>query len=294
MPKIRANGLDIYVERRGPEDGEPLLMLNGYTYSHKVWPPGFVRALGEQGFSVILTDNRDIGRSSLLEHLDPPDLRRITANRLLGRRSRSAPYHLDDMAADAVGVLDALGIDRAHVVGFSMGGMIGQRMAIDHRARVRSLTLMSTDTGSPLDGLPTPEMTALLFASPPRSRHEYIANMIRVTRIMGGSGFVHDPDYWAEIGASAYDWGVSTRGIARQAGAVQGSGDRRGELSGVDVPALIIHGDEDPLLRPGGARALHRLLDGSTLYMVPRMGHQIPAPLHRPFAQAIADLAGSR
>lgn len=289
---MSANDLNIYCERRGRTDGEPLLMINGYTFSHQLWPRAFIGALVDQGFSVILTDNRDIGRSSYLHHLPRPDMRRVTRARLLGRRSDHAPYHLDDMANDSIGVLDALGIERAHVVGFSMGGMIGQRMAIDHPQRVKSLTLMSTDTGSPLDGLPTPQVTALMFSKPARTRSEYVANMIRSSGLIAGSGFIHDPDYWAEVAGRSYDWGVDPRGLVRQAGAVQGSGNRRAELGRIDVPTLVVHGTEDPLLRPAGARALHRLVKGSSLYMVPRMGHEIPAPMHRPFARAIADLAG--
>ena len=290
MPTAQANGIEVYYETHG--EGEPLLLMMGYGLAHTWWPENFVGQLVEQGFKVILMDNRDIGKTERMERMGKPPIKKVQLKGLMGLPTKDERfYKIRDMAKDSVGLLDALGIESAHVGGLSMGGMISQRMAIDHPDRVRSLTLMCTNTGSPLDGLPTREMLNLLSQPMSRSRDEYVKRQLGTWKVLHGDTFHFDRDFWETKSAQGWDHGIDAGGLMRQIYAIYTSGNRRDELKKLHVPALVIHGTSDPLLRPAGARALNQLVRGSRMMMVNGMGHSLPDRMQGSFARAMADVA---
>ncbi|MCU7729506.1 alpha/beta fold hydrolase [Actinoplanes sp. KI2] len=267
----------------GSPQGEPLLLIMGLGLSMDFWPERFRALLVERGFRVARFDNRDVGRSTHLTGLGAP-----SALSLLTRRPPG--YTLGDMADDAVAVLDALGWDSAHVVGVSLGGMIAQTLAVRHPARVRSLTSISS-TLSPRIGRPLPHVLPLLLAGPVRDRDAAAERMIRVFRLIGSPAYPL-PD--AEIRAAAarsYDEAHDPDGVRRQLAAIVSAADRRPMLRRLRLPALVVHGDADPLVRPSGGRATARALAGAKLVIYPGMGHDLPAALQPDIADEIAALA---
>jgi pimeloyl-ACP methyl ester carboxylesterase len=236
------------------------------------WPDEFCEALADRGFFVVRYDNRDTGLSSKIEEAPPPDL----AAAFQGDTS-SASYNLKDMAADAAGLLDALGIDRAHVMGASMGGMIAQHLAIHYPDRVLSLcSIMSTCTSSMGADPPSEAAARMLLRPPPRSREEAVAVSVEAWRIIGSPGFPFDEDRVRERAGLAYDRCFYPRGFARQLVGIFASGDWTEALAEVDVPTLVIHGEEDPLVRPSYGRATAAAIPGAQFLGIPGMGHDLP------------------
>lgn len=232
--------------------------------------------LVDRGFQVIRFDNRDVGLSSKIEGARPGNVRRIMARGLL-RLPVEAPYTLLDMADDTAGLLDALGIRSAHVLGVSMGGMIAQTLAITHPSRVRSLTSIMSHTGRRRDGLPTVKAMRTLVGKTPRSTDEAIARAEAFYRVCGSTGFAIDWDHVRTTAAAGYERCLYPRGFVRQMAAIAASPSRYAALKFVRIPTAVIHGSVDPLIRPVGGRATARAIAGARLRIVEGMGHDLPA-----------------
>jgi pimeloyl-ACP methyl ester carboxylesterase len=269
----RHDSVDIRYERLSADGARPLLLIMGLGMQMIFWPDDLCAELARRGFTVARFDNRDAGLSTHFHSAGTPTLLGI-----LTRPSAFAAYRLDDMAGDAVAVLDALGWDSAHIVGASMGGMIAQALAIRYPARVRSLTsIMSTP--SPRIGRPTPAALTALVTRRVADREAAAERMVRVFRVIGSPGYPLDVDWLREIGRRAYDRSHDPAGGYRQLAAINASGDRRAGLALVRVPTLVLHGDADPLIRLSGGRATAAAVPGARLVTYPGMGHNLPAEL---------------
>ena len=281
-----ANGIQIAYETFGDRGSRPLLMVMGLGAPMLTWHPDMCDLLAGRGFFVIRYDNRDAGRSTHLHDAPQADMRSALAR---GDFS-SAAYTLDDMAEDGFGLLDALGLSAAHVLGASLGGMIAQTMAAGHPERVLSLTsIMST----PLPALTntTPEAGAALMRPPATSREAAIAQSVEIARVIGSPGFPSDDAWRAELAGLIWDQGIDPPGVIRQWMAVQASGDRTEAVRGIWVPTLVIHGDSDPLVNVTAGRRTAELIKGAELMVVPGMGHDLPRPVWPALADAISALA---
>ena len=282
---VQTNGIEIAYESFGPDTGRPLLLVMGLGTQMLAWPEGFCELLVDRGFHVVRFDNRDVGLSTHLHDAPLPD---VMAS--LGGDTSSASYALEDMADDAVGLLDGLGLPSAHVVGASMGGMIAQTMAIRHQDRVRSLTsIMSTP--SPAIGAATPEAIGVLLAPPATNREEEVQRVVAAYRVVGSPGYELDVEWLSDISGTAYDRSFDPTGVARHLVAVHASGDRTAALAGVTAPTLVIHGDSDPLVQLAGGQATAAAIPGSELMVLPGMGHNFPRELWPTVVDAIARVA---
>jgi pimeloyl-ACP methyl ester carboxylesterase len=276
--------IDIAYEQRGDPTHPTVLLVMGIAAQLVHWPEGFLDALVARGLHVVRFDNRDAGRSTHMHDAPPADLPAALRGDL-----SSASYTLSDMAADAVGLLDALEIDAAHVVGASMGGAIAQTMAIEHPARVRSLTSMMSTTGDTAVGQMHPETRKSVFGGPPaHTREEVIARAVRARAILGSPAFPSDPAHVAEIAGLAYDRDHDAAAVARHAVATVASGDRTARLRALDVPALVIHGLADTACDPSGGRATAAAVPGAELVLVEGMGHNLPPGVWERIADPIA------
>ena len=254
------------------EAGDPaVLLVMGLGTQMIAWQEEFCEELAGRGFHVIRFDNRDVGRSTHLDHARPP-----TRGEILRRRPRMPPYTLSDMAGDAAGLLDALGIEAPHVVGASMGGMIAQMMAAEHPDRVLSLVSIMSTTGSMWVGQPALRLYPFLLRPPPREREAYIEAMVLLFGVIGGSGFQRDEDDLRRLAALSFERGVNHRGTERQLGAILASGDRTGALRRITAPTLVIHGKSDRLVRPSGGRATAKTIKGGRVELIEGMGHDLP------------------
>ncbi len=271
MAHATANGITIEYETTGDPGDPAILLVMGLGAQLIYWHDEFCAELAARGLFVIRYDNRDVGLSTKTEG-PPPDL--LAA--VQGDTSQ-ASYTVVDMAADGIGLLDALGVDAAHVVGVSMGGMIAQNMAIHFPDRVLSLcSIMSTPTGDMSSDPAAPEANAALFRPPPRTRDEAVAQSIQGARIVGSPGFPLDEDQIRARAGLAYDRCFHPVGIARQLCAIFASGDWRPGLAKLELPTLVIHGGADPLVRPSWGRATAEAIPGAELLIIDGMGHDLP------------------
>jgi pimeloyl-ACP methyl ester carboxylesterase len=278
-----ANGIELAYQAMGDADGEPLLLVMGLGTQMIAWDETFCGMLAERGFRVVRFDNRDIGRSTKIESAGVP--RR--ADVIVGRRA-SAPYLLRDMAADTVGLMDHLGIDSAHVVGASMGGMVAQTLAIEHPERLRSLVSMMSNTGSRWTGMPSRKAMAVLLGRPPHGREAAIERAVSTFSVIGSPGYPFEEERVRQIAGRSYDRGHSAAGVLRQLHAISASGDRTQALRAVRTPTTVIHGNRDPLVRPAGGRATARAIPNARLKLIDGMGHDLPRRLWPVFAEEIA------
>lgn len=278
-----ANGIELAYQEMGDAGGEPLLLAMGLSMQMIAWDETFCGMLAERGFRVVRFDNRDVGRSTRIDSAGVP--RR--ADMMIGRRA-SAPYRLRDMAADTVGLMDHLGIDSAHLVGASMGGMVVQTTAIEYPERARSLVSVMSNTGSRWTGMPSRKAMAVLLGRPPRGREAAIERAVRTFRVIGSPGYPFEEERVRRIAGRSYDRGHSAAAVLRQLHAITASGDRTQALRGLRVPATVIHGNRDPLVRPAGGRATARAIPNARLKMIDGMGHDLPRRLHPVFVEAIA------
>jgi len=286
--KVGPAGIDIAYQRLGKPDAPALLLIMGIAAQCIHWPESFCHALVERGLQVIRFDNRDSGLSTHLTDAPPPNLPAALAGDL-----SSASYTLSDMAADAVGLLDALRLERAHVVGASMGGAIAQTMAIEHPERVRSLTSMMSTTGNLSVGQAAPEVLRELFGgSPPTTRDECIQQMLRASRTVGSPGYPADEEEVAARAGRAYDRCYDPRGVARQAVASVASGDRTEKLRRLKVPTLVIHGLADRMCEVSGGRATADAIPGAQLVLIEGMGHNMAPGLRAQLAACIGEFVG--
>ena len=284
VPTLTANGVDLYHEVHGPDDGEPLVLLCGLGSQLVRWEPAWLDLLGGRGFRVIVLDNRDVGLSSWFDHVDL-DVMAEFAKVFDGDVPGSA-YTLTDMAADTIGLLDGLGIEQAHVAGLSMGGMIAQTMAIEHPERLRSLTSVMSTTGEVGVGSPTPEASEVLTEPAPSERDAYIEHSTAGTRIYGSSAF-WDEAMVRDLHAREFDRAFHPAGTGRQLLAVLASGSRADGLRGLDLPTAVIHGLADPLVQVDGGRRTAELVPDSELTEIPDMGHDLPPQVWGTVADAI-------
>lgn len=286
MPFVRANGIDICYEIDGPDNGDPLLLVNGFRSQLISWDQGLLDLLYEAGFRVIRFDNRDVGLTTKTQG-PLPTFR--PADPGLPELESPAPYTAADMATDGIALLEALGIERAHVAGASMGGMIVQNMAIGHADRVRSMTSIMSTTGDRSVGQSTPEARAALLAPPPTERDAYLDQSVEAWRIISGPHF--DPERVREKAARAYDRSFYPAGAAFQMAAVIADGDRTPRLANVTCPTLVIHGRADPLVTLSGGEATAKAMPGAELLVLDEMGHDVSPPVHADIAAAIAKVA---
>ena len=280
------NGIEIAYQEAGDLDAAPLMMVMGLGTQMLGWDEEFCVLLAERGFRVVRFDNRDIGHSTMLESAGVPG----RVDLFLGRRE-SAAYLLSDMAADATGLMDHLGIESAHVVGASMGGMIGQTLAIEYPERVRSLVSIMSTTGNRWVGTPTLKVFGLLLAEAPKGRDAYIERIVKTFKVVGSPGYPMDEERFRELAGRLYDRSHNPRGVLRQMHAISASGDRTAALRKLKLPVTVIHGTRDPLVRPSGGRATAKAIPGARLRIVEGMGHDLPRALWPTFAGEIADTA---
>lgn len=292
MAVAEAKGLRLDYATYGPDAAPPVLLIQGLGMPAAMWPDEFMETLVAEGFRVIAFDNRDSGASSRLADAGVPDIPRCLTRALL-RLPVAAPYTLDDMASDAIAVLDAAQVPSAHVVGVSMGGMIAQVLAARHPQRVRSLTSIMSTTGNPHPAVAFGKLKALraLLRRPPRepTLEQAIAHLEHVFGVIGSPGFRQDPQARRALFERAARRGIYPPGTARQLAAIMASGDRRGMLRTITAPTLVIHGADDPLVRVAGGRDTARNIRGARLKIVPGMGHDFPPQLLRGVAVMIAE-----
>jgi pimeloyl-ACP methyl ester carboxylesterase len=272
---IASNGVELCVETFGAEQAPPIVLIMGLGAQMIAWPEPFCQALASQGFQVIRFDNRDIGQSSKLTQLGIPNTMALMGEIALGRKL-SVPYTLKDMATDTVGLLDQLGHERAHIVGASMGGMIGQELAINAASRMRSFTSIMSSTGDPRLPAATPEATAILFTPAPTDHDGYVKHVTKVFQVLRGPHFPEEAAEDADRVERVFARGVNPAGVARQFAAILASGDRTAQLHAVKTPTLVIHGDADPLVRVEGGKATAAAISGAKLEIIPKMGHSLP------------------
>jgi pimeloyl-ACP methyl ester carboxylesterase len=286
-PQIaRANGIDLCYEIFGDADAEPMLLIMGLGGQMVLWDDDFCRQLAGRGFRVIRFDNRDIGKSSYLsggKRLTPMELLKLRFLKI----PVDAPYKISDMAEDAVGLLDALGIKSAHLVGMSMGGMIAQEIAIAHPQRVRSLTSIMSTTGNPKIPPPAREATAVLMAPPPTTRDEYLARFAETWKVLRVGSFPEDEARDRSRAERCFERGLNPAGVGRQLRAILASGSRKERLHTVKAPTLVIHGTVDPLVHPMGGKDTAASIPGAKLLMIEGMGHALPIPMWPQILEAI-------
>jgi len=272
--------------------GRPLVLIMGIGAQRIFWDERLCQRLVRAGFEVIRFDHRDIGESSRLDHLPVPRPWPVLARRMANLRI-DAPYTLSDMAADVVGLLDHLGVDRAHVAGASMGGMIAQHLAIEHPRRVASLTSIMSTPGSRRWALATrPRALAALFDKAPRTAEQAGEAAVKVFRVIGGTRFPVDEDRLRELGRAAFERRPSPRGFLRHFAALCASGNRTRALAGVRAPTLVFHGSADPLIPVGAGRATARAIAGARLRVVDGMGHHLPPGVWDELVESITEVAG--
>jgi pimeloyl-ACP methyl ester carboxylesterase len=283
----RANGIDICYEIFGDPAAEPLLLIMGLGAQMVIWDDAFCEQLAARGFRVIRFDNRDIGQSSTLH-----GGRRLTPFELIKLRlfhiPVAAPYKLIDMARDTVGLMDALGIASAHLVGASMGGMIAQELALSFPERVRSLTSIMSTTGNPRIPPPTREMAAMLMAPPPKTKEEYLERFARTWKILRAGSFPDDEARDRALAERCFARGLNAAGVGRQLRAILASGSRKVRLYAVKAPTLVIHGTADPLVHPAGGKDTAASIPNAKLKMIDGMGHALPIRMWPQIIDAIA------
>ena len=262
--------IELCYETFGDPEQPALLLTMGLATQMVGWHGDFCRALADRGFHVIRYDNRDVGRSKSIGGRAP------TLLQLLRRDKRAAVYTLGDMAADGIGLLDQLGIERAHVMGASMGGMIAQTMAAHHQDRVLSLVSMMANTGARWNGEPSPRLYPVLIKPPPRGRDAYLDHAVWVFSKIGSPGFPPDEADLRELAGQSFDRGLNPAGTGRQLAAIIASGDRTPLLRTIAVPTLVIHGKQDRLVPLSGGRSTARAIPDSRLLIIDGMGHDIP------------------
>ncbi len=275
MPIARSNGIDIEYEVIGPRGNRPLLLVMGLGTQMIHWDDELCAQLVAAGHQVIRFDNRDVGGSTKIDGDGMPNVLAAMAAASRGA-AVDAPYRLSDMAADAAGLLDALDIEAAHVIGASLGGMIAQTLALEHPGRVRTLTSIMSSTGHPDLPTATPAAAAALFQPAPPDREGNIERAVRVFRAIGSPGFAFDETRVRERAARSYDRCFHPAGVARQMLAIVASGSRRDALRRLRIPTLVVHGADDPLVPLACGLDTAESIPGAELLIVEGMGHDLP------------------
>ncbi|MFB9685121.1 alpha/beta fold hydrolase [Amycolatopsis plumensis] len=263
-------GISLAYERIGDSGAEPLLLVAGLGQQLHSWPDAFCAELAARGYEVIRFDNRDAGRSTH-PRFRPPSLLGMLAGRFPAQQ-----YDLTDMAADTIGLFDALDLETAHIAGVSMGGMISQTTAALYPDRIRTLTSIMSTTGSRLLGRPALSTLRMMGAKPPKSREEAVESAVRMFRHIGSHGFPFDEEFVRELAGTGWDRDPTSGGVGRQLAAIMKSGNRTPLLRKITAPTLVIHGDRDRMVHPTGGAATARAIRGARLETVRGMGHDLP------------------
>jgi len=285
--RAAVNGLEIAWDDFGDPSGRPLLLVPGLGVQRIYWADELVRSLAGEGFRVIRIDNRDVGESTILTHLGTPSWPAMAFGIPAGLR-----YTIADMASDAIGVLDHLGIPSAHLAGFSMGGMIVQQIAVDHPGRVASLCSIMSRTGRFSDSLPGGRQLLAVLRDAPTAREEFITYTEALGAVIGSPAYPPDPGRLRQIAGEAFRRGIHADGSARQLHAINAQKDRSRALRGLRIPALVIHGSADKLVFPRGGLHTADSIPGSRLRIYEGMGHDLPQQLWSRFVDEIAANAG--
>jgi pimeloyl-ACP methyl ester carboxylesterase len=275
MPAVTANGIQIEYETFGNPADQPLLLIIGLGGQMIQWDADLCRDLARRGHYVIRFDNRDVGLSTKFDRAGDPDITSTFVKIIQGEEVK-LPYTMTDMADDAAGLLDALGITRAHICGMSMGGMIAQTLALRYPAKVLSLISIYSTTGNPEVPQPTPEVFAVVAAPPPPQREANIEHMIGVFRTIAGPGFPFDVEWTRQIMAQSFDRCFCPQGTARQLFAILTQPNRKPALASIKAPTLVIHGVADPLVPAEGGKDTARAIPGAQLILIEGMGHDLP------------------
>lgn len=291
MPNITANGISLEYETHGDPANPPLLLIMGLGAQLTLWPIELVEALVARGFHVIRHDNRDIGLSTKFDAAGVPDMAMLTMALMAGQTPKIA-YTVADMAADAVGLLEALGIEAAHIVGASMGGMIAQHVAASYPERTLTLTsIMSTTGNRALPPAQPAAMAALLGRPMSGDRATVIDYGVMVSRAIGSPGYPGEEERLRARVGRDFDRSFYPVGAARQFAAIVADGDRRERLKAITAPTLVIHGEDDPLVPVEGGEDTAASIAGAKLHLIPGMGHDLPVELVEQVADAIAGVA---
>jgi pimeloyl-ACP methyl ester carboxylesterase len=283
---VQVGDIELCWQRFGDEEAPALLMIMGLGSQMILWPDGFCEALADRGFGVIRFDNRDAGRSTIVADGGTPSISAALAGDLA-----AAPYSLSDMAADSVGLLDALGLEHAHVVGASLGGMVAQTLAIEYPHRVLSLASIMSTTGDPEVGKPTVAGMQALTTTPPPDREGYLEAIVRARGLIASPGFPRDEEYARDVAERTFDRGYHPDGTLRQIVAIIASGNRTPRLRELTLPTVVIHGEDDPLIGVSGGRATAGAIADARLVLIPGMGHDLPTQVWDRIADAIAENA---
>lgn len=291
MAQVQANGISIEAEAFGPSSGETILLVMGLGAQMTRWPLGLIDMLTAKGYRVIRYDNRDVGLSHKFHDAGPADIAGLMADLASGRSPRAA-YTLDAMAADGIGVLDAFGVKRGHIVGASMGGMIAQMIAALYPERTLSLTSIMSSTGNPSLPPATPEAMAVLMTRPARDDIEtLVAHGIKAQKTIGSPGYPPDEKVLRENILADFRRSNYADGFGRQMAAIMASGDRRELLKRVTAPTVVVHGADDPLVPVDGGRDTAANIAGAELRVVPGMGHDLPPALYSVVVDAVETAA---
>jgi pimeloyl-ACP methyl ester carboxylesterase len=293
MPKVAANSIEIEYQSFGLADAPAILLISGLGTQSIRWATPFCESLAARGFRVVRFDNRDAGLSTHFSASGVPDFGALIAALQRGERPPVA-YVLNDMAADAVALLDALGIAKAHIVGRSMGGMIGQLIAAEYPGRVLSLTSIMSTTGNP--ALPQASADAMEAMRSPAPRFDvdeagFLAHAVRLARVNAGDRFPFDEAFIRQQALTEARRAFDPSGAARQFAAVAADGDRRERLKKIVAPTLVVHGDGDRLVPPAGGEDTAANIAGAILKIIPGMGHEIPPGMYDEFVELIATQA---
>lgn len=292
MAKIKANGITIEYEESGHSSNPSIMLIRGLGTQLIDWPIEFVDGLVDRGFRVIYHDNRDAGLSTKFEKAGVPNVVESFAKAAAGETIQSA-YTMDDMALDVIGLQDALGIKSAHIVGMSMGGMIAQKLAINHANRAKSLTSIMSGSGNPDLPPGKPEATRFITNPPenPDDRESVIAYGTETLRILGSPGYPESEEVRRKIYTARYERCYYPPGVARQMTAILADGSRVEQLKTITAPTLVIHGADDPLVPVEAGKDTAANIPNARLETIEGMGHNIPVPLVPILVNLIADHA---
>lgn len=291
MPKTTANGIEIHYEEQGDPAAPAMLLIMGFGAQLTLWPDELVEALAAQGFRVIRYDNRDVGLSQKFDGVKAPGLVKMTLLSKIGFTPK-VPYTLADMADDGVGLLDALGIERAHIVGASMGGMIAQHVAARHSDRCLSLTTVFSTTGNPKLPPARPEAMKALITRPDSTEEGVLVEHgMMLARTIGSPGYPAPEDRLRERTLASVRRSFYPEGPTRHLSAIVADGDRRAMLRDIAVPTLVLHGEDDPLVPCEGGRDTAASIPGARLKTIPGWGHDLPLELVDELAGAIGEHA---
>jgi pimeloyl-ACP methyl ester carboxylesterase len=275
MAQVDSNGIQIEYETFGKPDSPALLLIIGLADQLISWDEKLCHQLAEKGHYVIRFDNRDAGLSSKIEEAGEPDIMKIIEALMKGE-TIDPPYTIEDMAADTVGLMDALGIEKAHICGMSMGGMIAQTIALNYPKRVLSLISIYSRTGDPEEPQPKPEAMQLLLTPSPEERDAYIKFGVKLFTTISGPGFPYDEEWLRRHMAQAYDRSFCPQGAARQLVAIFTQKNRKPALKSLATPTLVIHGSDDPLVRVECGKNTAAAIPGAKLMIIDGMGHDLP------------------